>query len=71
LSLVYYIRGWINKLEITQVKGISKASLFQFVLALAFFTWYLITGSEVMGILSLFLVTWAQIDQLQFKLKDK
>lgn len=53
------------------MKGISKASLFQFVLAIVFFAWYLITGSEVMGILSLFLVTWAQIDQLQFKLKDK
>jgi len=53
------------------VKGISKASLFQFVLAIVFFAWYLITGSEVMGILSLFLVTWAQIDQLQFKVSSK
>ena len=53
------------------MKGISKSSLFQFVLALAFFTWYLITGSEVMGLLALFLVTWAQIDQLQFKMNDK
>ncbi|MBA57032.1 MAG: hypothetical protein CMK89_21495 [Pseudomonadales bacterium] len=53
------------------MKNISKVSLIELVLGVAFFMWFLFTGSEVMGILSLFLVTWAQIDQLQFKMKNK
>ena len=53
------------------MKNISKVSLIELVLGAAFFIWFLFTGSEVVGVLSLFLVTWAQIDQLQFKVDNK
>ena len=70
MLLVYYNSLEINKLE-NELKNISKVSLIELVLSVVFFMWFLFTGSEVMGILSLFLVTWAQIDQLQFKMKNK
>lgn len=53
------------------MKSISKVSVVELVLSVVFFVWYLFTGSEVMGLLALFLVTWAQIDQMQFKTNNK
>lgn len=53
------------------MKNISKVSLIELGLSVVFFVWYLFTGSEVMGLLALFLVTWAQIDQMQFKMDNK
>lgn len=53
------------------MKNISKVSLIELVLSVIFFVCYLFTGSEVMGLLALFLVTWAQIDQMQFKMNNK
>lgn len=70
MLLVYYNSLEINKWE-NKLKNISKVSLIELVLGATFFVWFLLTGSEVMGILSLFLVTWAQIDQLQFKMNNK
>lgn len=67
---MYYIRLEINKWEI-ELKKISKVSLIELGLSVVFFVWYLFTGSEVMGLLALFLVTWAQIDQMQFKMNNK
>ena len=53
------------------MKNISKVSLVELVLSVTFFVWYLFTGSETMGLLSLLLITWAQVDQMQFKMNSK